>query len=244
MAGTDDLFGDVDPAPHETVANSVDRSLGHARPSGEFRLRAINGGDVFGQIHHNQTRQIRRVRQAVFGARLCLASYGYLPAMSRKPIQSRWDRWSEALKAARAVLERVSNDEVARRIEEIGEGSLAPRSVARFVSGEADTSVGNVISILAAVPEAGDAFEDALREVPINDATAASWGRLGRRLAAVMDVEAGHRLVDAIEDLAGLGPLDTTWTPLRDDATLARRILSADRAVRDLQSDQSTNSDI
>lgn len=145
--------------------------------------------------------------------------------MKRTPAETRWDRWQAAVDAARAKLralasapdQPVSQSEVQRRTEELGE-RVTQRTVGRFIDGASGTTVDTLFAILSVVPEAEDAFEASLSPSQPSDVEAASWQRLAARLARLMDVEAGHRLVDAIEDLASLDALNDSWPHLRQPA--------------------------
>lgn len=218
MGGADDRVGDVDPTSHFPERDPVDRPLRKAGSSGEGRLGLVDGGEVLGERHGPQARHIRLRRQVKVARRLCVVRNGYPSGMTTSPRRQKFERWMAAYEAARARLGGLSQSEIARRTEELDDAAVKQRTVGRVAKGENMPGVDTLFALFAAVPEAEDAFEASLAGLGSSESEAASWARVGRQMSELMDLDGAHRLVDALHELAELGPLDTTWPHLRTAA--------------------------
>jgi hypothetical protein len=153
------------------------------------------------------------------------------------PLTRQIDRWMKALAAARkAAAENIgpgkahSQNAVAQMLRAHTGDATQQRTIGRFISDDkAHPRADTLFRIFAAVPAIGEAFENALSGLSADEAERASWSRIASRLEALMTVDEGLRLVDALEDLAALGNLDTTWPHLRRAAIDARRALAREQ---------------
>lgn len=234
MGSYDNDSRDIYPTPNLPGRDPVDSPLLKPSSLGKGGLRAVNLPDVVGELHDSQTRHSRRTAQ-VKNARFPTAALsGRLRLVGKSAIQDRYDRLLDAFKAARAEAGRVigtgravSQNAVAAKLKTLGEGGATQRTVGRFIN---DTDqyprVDTFLKMLAAVPEIHVAFDSAYVAVAPEEAEKASWSRIAHRLAQIMDVDAGQRLADALEDLHALGAFDTSWPHLRRAAIDARLALS------------------
>lgn len=168
-----------------------------------------------------------------------LADNVYPVGMDKSPQRKRFERWKTAFsRASEKAGEIIGHDpttsqsKISRRMDDLLGEHVAQRTIGRFANGATDTKASTLFMLFAVVPEVESAFLEALQDKPVDDAEAAAWGRIGRRMAAIMPADAGLRLVDALEDLAALGGLDTSFPELRLSAQKIRHGRAAERADR------------
>jgi len=239
MAGIDDELGNIDSASNFSRSDPIDGSLGKTSAASEGGLRLVHGSQILCKRHGGKTRHKRRVLQGKNAGRLVLAKNGYPEPMGKTPSEARRDRWAAAFEAARQRVEEavdeqpgLSQSEISRRIDALGRAKFSQRSVGRYILSETQARVDNITALFAVIPEAADAFEASLSEAETDGSEEASWRRLASRFAALMDSSAGYRLLDALEDLAGLGSLNTGFPHLRQAAHDIRAHASNDEKVR------------
>lgn len=238
MGSPDDQRSDVNTAADLARGDAIDGALADSTTAGESKLGPIYLCDVRRQSdrHGVEVRLKRSSRQDLQAQVLSIVQSGSISPVSKSPAQERYERWMTACEQARkkaAELTRpggpLSQNRIAKQIQELGEPGAKQRTVGRLINGEGTPRIDTFFRVLAVVPEAGDAFEDQLQQAGVPTEDASRWARITARLAALMKPDDGYKLADILDDLMEYGVLDTSWPHLKRALVDARRATNVAR---------------